>query len=150
MLKRIPFLNALTDGRIIDALRNRGIKIPKEPDLSPEEIVLSVGDVLYVPRVTVSRKKWEDKGRPLPNSARITFIRYEVCLGTARPRKEDIIPMRVFVNPGIIPQPGTIRSSSSNGLLKDVDPERVFFTADTHFFDGGVLKHRPVSRVLGK
>ena len=150
-LKSIPFINALKNKGIIGTLRRRGFRIPLEPDIDPKDIHnLSVGDVLYIPTVSCPDIDQYAQADELPRHAKVQFIRYEISKGAKRPEMEEITPLRLLVNPGVIHKPGTIRSSSANGLLRDVSPEKVYFTADTHFFDAGVLKHRPRFASIGE
>ena len=151
-LKRVPMINALDNQTVIDRLIEQGLSLSRERDLEADEIHLKKGDTVYVPVTEAHLLRQYEKEGGWPKKRRLLLARYTFVKGNEAEAKADsdsLYPWQSHHKPDPnrpIPRNSRIRNlveSDEYASLPVLTPEKVYFTADTHFSDERILRHRP-------
>ncbi|MBR1435431.1 MAG: metallophosphoesterase [Bacteroidales bacterium] len=150
-LSRVPIINALDDENLIRNLNASGLNISPEPDIDWKTLTLRPGDTLYVPCADLKKlEKYRTCG--WPKRGGVAVSRYVFAEGDKSRATEDTKELYPWARhnekPSIVrlpftPKLDTLSESDERTEIPLLDPDLVYFTADTHFFDQRVLKYRP-------
>ena len=154
-LSKGGFINALTDPFVIDELIKRGIGIGRDTDIDWRDIHLRPGDVVYVPSVDPKKLERYRRNGCYPKKSEIMLARYTfkgISRAVSKAETDALYGWRhhdelrrspVRVDPRLLQMTERPEELTRIPVL---DPDKVFFTADTHFFDERTLRHRPQFR----
>lgn len=153
-LTKAPLINALDKQILVDELIRRGIILSREKDIDAGDIHLKAGDVVYVPVTEADKMTQFERNGCWPKGRMLYLARYTFKTGgdnarAAREDSDELYPWRQHGNPK---ENGAATTNPRLRGLLDTDeliktpvlpPDKVFFTADTHFFDRHILRFRP-------
>ena len=146
----MPFINAIEDPFLTDALISRDLSIGKKAAMQPSAISFRPNDVIYVPVLTAGELERYRESGGYPANKGIVLVRYTFVKRdrtTSRLESDKLYPWREHCGKN---KPRDGQETRLKQLAQDnreklplLDPGKVFFTADTHFFDTRILKYRP-------
>lgn len=151
-LSRVPMINGLDKPIIIEALIRQGLSMSPETDMEWEKIHLKPGDTVYVPEVEPGLMRESERQGHWPKKHGIKLARYTFVNGekTDVDADSDILyPWRNHDQPKrenkpvVDPRLRRLEEIDEHNTGPALIPEKVFFTADTHFYDQRVLRFRP-------
>lgn len=151
-LYRVPMINALNNQIVIDALAHQGLSLSPETDLDFEMLHLRPGDTVYVPVINPNLMKESERIGHWPKKHGITLARYTFVNGERKGVDTDsdaLYPWRNHEQPKkekkpvVDPRLRKLEEVDEHNTGPALVPEKVYFTADTHFFDQRVLRFRP-------
>lgn len=158
---KIQFINALEEESAVGKwLAGRGLMISDSPDIDEKSLTLRDGDFIYIlnPSANLLKRCGGLEGITRDDPLEVIRYRVEVVDKTCRKRiPQDIMTLQQARRLLLKEMPELSQLSFSYGKterlpavskqelrarLASASPEKVFFTADTHFLDERVLQHR--------
>lgn len=134
-----PFINCLQHQGLIGRLKELGLDVTLASHMKPAKLKLDHGDVLYV--ITSLNKDFElfKDADTLPESMSITISRITINV----PGAKDEENIETEMEPHNIANADEPTHEALVPKQDRLEPSKVFFTADTHFFDSNILQYRP-------